>query len=71
MKKRETININDEQEERIMKGFVQITIISTMLFSAMLFGREKAGIHVDADASIVYDGREYVITESENQINSN
>ena len=39
--KRETININ---EVRIMTGYIKPTLFFTMLFSAVLFGREKARI---------------------------
>ena len=52
-----------------MKGFIKLTLISSMLFSAMLFAREKAVVQVEADASIVYEGREYVLTQSESQAN--
>ena len=69
MKKNETININDEQEEGIKKGFIRITIISTLLFAGILFAREKAEIQTDTDAGIVYDGRNYVLTQPENQPN--
>ena len=47
-----------KQEEGIMKGFVKLTIISSILFAAILFGREK--IDINADASIVYQGKEYM-----------
>ena len=52
-----------------MKGFIRITLISTLLFAGILFAREKAEIQVDTDAGIVYDGRNYVLTQPENQPN--
>jgi hypothetical protein len=59
------------QEEGIMKGFVKLTLISSMLFAAILFGREKAELQAEKDAGIMYDGKEYVITEPGTQENSN
>lgn len=52
-----------------MKGFIRITLISTLLFAGILFAREKAEIQADTDAGIVYDGRNYVLTQPENQPN--
>ena len=52
-----------------MKGFVKLTLISIMLFATMLFSSEKVDIQLDKDASIVYDGRNYVLTQPENQPN--
>ena len=61
---------NEQQEERIMKGFVKLTLMGIMLLASMLLAREKTQFHVDTDASIIYDGKNYVLTQSENQENS-
>ena len=53
-----------------MKGFVKLTLLSSMLFTAILFAREKAAVQIETDAGIVYDGKEYVLTQPENQSNS-
>ena len=54
-----------------MKGFFKLTIVSIMLFTTMLFSREKAEMQIDTDASIVYDGKNYSLIQNENQGNSN
>ena len=38
-----------------MKGFVKLTLLSTMLFASILFAREKVMIQTDTDAGIVSD----------------
>ena len=44
MNRKETININNEQEETIMKGFVKIALLSVTLIASLIFAREKAEI---------------------------
>jgi hypothetical protein len=41
-----------------------------MVFAGLLFAREKAEMQIDKDIGIVNDGRNYVLTQSANQINS-
>ena len=53
-----------------MKGFVKLTLISSLLFATVLLGREEA-FQADEDAGIVYDGKEYILSQPENQVNSN
>ena len=53
-----------KQEEKIMKGFVKITIISAVLLVGVIFAHEKAEIPENTDASIIYDGKNYVLDQS-------
>ena len=52
-----------------MKQFVNLTMISTVLIFSMLFSRESAGIKVETNPTIMNDGKEYTLSQSENQIN--
>ena len=63
MNKKGTINIHNEQEETVMKGFVNIILFSTMLITGLIFAREKAIIN--KDMGISYDGKEYIIPSSD------
>ena len=46
-----------------MKGFVKISLMSTVLCFGSLFAREQ-NVEVKKDASIVHNGKEYVISSS-------
>ena len=52
-----------------MKRFVNLTMVSTILIFSMLFSREVGEINVEVNPTIMNDGKEYSITQSENQIN--
>ena len=68
MNKINTININNEQEEVTMRGFVNKYIISTLLCTSFIFAKDIA--RTKTDLGIIQDGKEYSISTSENQTNS-
>ena len=53
-----------------MKRFINITVMSTILIFSILFPREVGEINVEVNPTIMNNGREYSITQSENQTNS-
>ena len=52
-----------------MKRFINITMVSTILIFSMLFSREVGEINVEVNPTIMNNGKEYSITQSENQTN--
>ncbi|SVD65785.1 uncharacterized protein METZ01_LOCUS418639, partial [marine metagenome] len=52
-----------------MKGFVKLTTICIMLLSSIVFASEKAEIKLEVDATIIYDGKEFSINQSNDQNN--
>ena len=68
MKRKITINNIMKQEEIIMKGFIKITLLSTMLIAGLVFAREKA--EIDTDVGINHGGKEYIINSSDYSGNS-
>ena len=52
-----------------MKRFVNLTMVSTIIIFSMLFSREVGEINVEVNPTIMNNGREYSITQSENQTN--
>ena len=52
-----------------MKRFVNLTMISTVLIFSMLFSRESAGIKAKTNPTIMNEGKEYTLSQSENQTN--
>ena len=52
-----------------MKRFVNLTMVSTILIFSMLFSREVGEINVEVNPTIKNNGKEYSITQSENQTN--
>ena len=52
-----------------MKRFINITVVSTILIFSMLFSREVGEINVEVNPTIMNNGKEYSITQSENQTN--
>ena len=53
-----------------MKRFVNLTMVSTILIFSMLFSREVGEIKAEKNPTIMNNGKEYSITQSENQANS-
>ena len=50
-----------------MKQFVNLTMVSTILIFSMLFSREVGEIKAEKTPTIMNNGKEYSITQSENQ----
>ena len=59
--------MNNEQEELIMKGFVNKAVLSAMLCIGLVFAREKTEIHKENN-SLINGGKEYVINSSNETI---
>ena len=53
-----------------MKGFVKLSIICMVLLSSLVFSREKQQLKANVDPTIIQDGKEYFIDQSNNQANS-
>ncbi len=68
--KRNNYNKQHEQEAGKMKRFVKLTMVSTMLIFSILFSRESAGIKAEINPTIMNDGKEYTLTQSDNHTNA-
>jgi hypothetical protein len=57
--------------DNLMNLFIISSSCYSFILTTLIFAREKAEIQLDTDPSIIYKGKQYVLDQSQNQIDAN